>query len=47
MECPHAAKKIGAIFFKRTAISRKPEALTRTELRDLRAEDQLTPDLEI
>ena len=29
MKCPHAAKKIGAIFFKRTAISRKPEALTR------------------
>ncbi len=39
------AKKIGSMLFERTAISRKPDKLIRQELKALREEDQLTPDL--
>lgn len=38
-------KKIGAMLFERTAISKKPDKLIRRELAALREEDQLTPDL--
>ena len=38
-------KKIDSMLFERTALSRKPELLARTELDALRKEDQLTPDL--
>jgi predicted nuclease of restriction endonuclease-like (RecB) superfamily len=39
------AKKIGGMLFERTAISKKPDQLIRKELKALREEDQLTPDL--
>ncbi len=39
------AKKIGSMLFERTAISKKPDKLIRKELKALREEDQLTPDL--
>jgi predicted nuclease of restriction endonuclease-like (RecB) superfamily len=39
------AKKIGGMLFERTAISKKPDKLIRQELKTLREEDQLTPDL--
>ncbi len=38
-------KKIGSMLFERTALSKKPNELIRHELRALRAEDKLTPDL--
>lgn len=38
-------KKIGSMLFERTALSRKPEKLAAMELKQLRAEDKLTPDL--
>jgi predicted nuclease of restriction endonuclease-like (RecB) superfamily len=38
-------KKIGAMFYERTALSRKPEKLIELELEALRQDDQLTPDL--
>jgi len=37
--------KIQGMLFERTAISRKPDELAKQELADLRADDQLTPDL--
>lgn len=37
--------KIGGMLFERTALSKKPEMLVRTELAKLRDEDRLTPDL--
>jgi predicted nuclease of restriction endonuclease-like (RecB) superfamily len=38
-------KKIGSMLFERTALSRKPEKLAAMELKQLREEDKLTPDL--
>lgn len=38
-------KKIGAMLFERTALSRKPAKLGAMELKKLREEDKLTPDL--
>jgi predicted nuclease of restriction endonuclease-like (RecB) superfamily len=38
-------KKIGGMLFERTALSRKPEKLAAMELKQLREEDKLTPDL--
>jgi predicted nuclease of restriction endonuclease-like (RecB) superfamily len=38
-------KKIGGMLFERTALSRKPAKLAALELRKLRQEDKLTPDL--
>jgi predicted nuclease of restriction endonuclease-like (RecB) superfamily len=38
-------KKIGSLLFERTALSRKPAKLAAMELKKLREEDQLTPDL--
>jgi len=38
-------KKIGSMFYERTALSKKPEELARMELDALRDEDKLTPDL--
>ena len=38
-------KKIGGMLFERTALSRKPEKLAALELKQLRDEDKLTPDL--
>jgi predicted nuclease of restriction endonuclease-like (RecB) superfamily len=38
-------KKIAGMLFERTAISKKPDKLIRQELKALREEDQLTPDL--
>lgn len=38
-------KKIDSMLYERTALSRKPEELGRAELEQLRAEDQLTPDM--
>ena len=38
-------KKIGGMIFERTALSRKPEKLAAMELKQLREEDKLTPDL--
>lgn len=38
-------KKIDSMLFERTALSRKPESLARTELDTLRKEDLLTTDL--
>jgi predicted nuclease of restriction endonuclease-like (RecB) superfamily len=38
-------KKIGGMLYERTALSRKPEKLAARELKQLREEDQLTPDL--
>ena len=38
-------KKIGSMLFERTALSRKPAKLAEMELKQLREEDRLTPDL--
>ena len=38
-------KKIGGMLFERTALSRKPAKLAEMELKQLREEDKLTPDL--
>lgn len=38
-------QKIGGMLFERTALSKKPERLIRTELAKLRDEDRLTPEL--
>lgn len=38
-------KKIGSMLFERTALSRKPAKLGAMELKKLREEDKLTPDL--
>ena len=38
-------KKIGGMLFERTALSKKPEKLAALELKQLREEDKLTPDL--
>lgn len=38
-------KKIGGMLYERTALSKKPEALARHELAQLREQDKLTPDL--
>jgi predicted nuclease of restriction endonuclease-like (RecB) superfamily len=38
-------KKIDSMLFERTAISKKPDDLIRLELKKLREEDKLTPDL--
>jgi predicted nuclease of restriction endonuclease-like (RecB) superfamily len=38
-------KKIGTMLFERTALSRKPAKLAAMELKQLREEDRLTPDL--
>ncbi len=38
-------QRIQGMLFERTAISKKPEELIRTELAELRDEDKLTPDL--
>ncbi len=38
-------KKIGGMLFERTALSKKPDKLIRQELKALRDEDRLTPDL--
>jgi len=38
-------KKIGSMLFERTALSRKPAKLAAMELKQLRDEDKLTPDL--
>ena len=38
-------QKIQSMLFERTALSKKPDKLTRQELDPLRAEDKLTPDL--
>jgi predicted nuclease of restriction endonuclease-like (RecB) superfamily len=39
------AKKIDGMLFERTALSKKPEKLAAMELKQLREEDKLTPDL--
>lgn len=38
-------KKINSMLFERTALSRKPVKLAQKELKQLRAEDRLTPDM--
>lgn len=38
-------KKIGGMLFERTALSKKPAKLAELELKQLREEDKLTPDL--
>jgi predicted nuclease of restriction endonuclease-like (RecB) superfamily len=38
-------KKIGSLLYERTALSRKPDKLAALELKSLREEDKLTPDL--
>jgi predicted nuclease of restriction endonuclease-like (RecB) superfamily len=38
-------KKIQSMLYERTALSRKPEKLAEMELKELREEDKLTPDL--
>jgi predicted nuclease of restriction endonuclease-like (RecB) superfamily len=38
-------QKIGSMLFERTALSRKPEKLAALELKQLREEDKVTPDL--
>lgn len=38
-------KKIGGMLYERTALSKKPEKLAAMELKQLREEDRLTPDL--
>ncbi len=38
-------KKIDGMLFERTALSKKPDSLIKTELKNLREEDKLTPDL--
>lgn len=37
--------KLGSMLFERTALSRKPEKLAEMELKQLREEDKVTPDL--
>jgi len=37
--------KIASMLYERTALSRKPETLTRAELDTLRNEDRMTPGL--
>jgi predicted nuclease of restriction endonuclease-like (RecB) superfamily len=39
------AKKIGSLLFERTALSRQPAKLAAMEIKALREEDKLTPDL--
>ena len=38
-------QKIGGMLYERTALSRKPEKLAALELKQLREEDKVTPDL--
>ena len=38
-------KKISTMLFERTALSKKPDSLIKMELKQLREEDKLTPDL--
>jgi len=38
-------KKIGGMLYERTALSRKPEKLAALELKQLREEDKITPDI--
>jgi len=38
-------KKVGSMLFERTALSRKPGKLAEMELKQLREEDKLTPDM--
>lgn len=38
-------EKIGGMLYERTALSKKPEKLIKQELKDLREQDRLTPDL--
>ncbi len=38
-------KKINSMLFERTAISKKPEELAKLELKELKEEDKLSPDL--
>lgn len=38
-------KKVGSMLFERTALSKKPEKLAAMEVKQLREEDKLTPDL--
>lgn len=38
-------KKIASMLYERTALSRKPDELARTELESLREKDRMTPDL--
>lgn len=38
-------KKIASMLYERTALSRKPEELARTELESLREKDRMTPDM--
>src|SRR6266446_1037159 len=38
-------RKIGGMLYERTALSRKPAKLAELELKQLREEDKLTPDL--
>ncbi len=38
-------KKIGSMLFERTAVSKKPAKLIEAEIKKLRAEDRVTPDL--
>jgi predicted nuclease of restriction endonuclease-like (RecB) superfamily len=38
-------KKIDSMLYERTAISKKPEELIKSELQNLKEQDQLTPDL--
>lgn len=38
-------KKISSMLYERTALSKKPEKLAKSELKALREEDKLTPDL--
>lgn len=38
-------QKIASMLYERTALSRKPDELARMELRSLRAEDRMSPDL--
>jgi predicted nuclease of restriction endonuclease-like (RecB) superfamily len=42
---PTLRKKISDMLFERTALSRKPAALAARELKELREQDKLTPDL--
>jgi predicted nuclease of restriction endonuclease-like (RecB) superfamily len=43
--CRTLEKKISSMLFERTALSKKPEKLAAMELKELRDEDKLTPDL--
>ena len=45
LERAHAEEEIGSMLYERTALSRKPEKLAAMELKELREEDKLTPDL--